>query len=135
MMARRNDRRKPQRRGEDRARSLANLAGADAERLALLLLMMKGYWPMARRYLAPGGEIDLVVRRGRTIVAVEVKARSTLDAAAATVTPAKLRRIGAAMRSFRAERRLGDGYDFRCDALLVAPWRWPRHVVDAGALD
>ena len=46
--------------GEDRRRSLANLAGADAERLALVLLVCKGYWPMARRYLAPSGEIDLI---------------------------------------------------------------------------
>jgi len=121
--------------GEDRRRSLANLAGADAERLALLLLVLKGYWPMARRYLAPAGEIDLVMRRGRTIVAVEVKSRPTLEDAAAALTPAKLRRIGAAMRSFRAERRLGDGHDFRCDAVLVAPRRWPRHMVDVGALE
>ena len=122
-------------RGENRARSLANLSGSDAELKALLMLVMKGYWPMARRYLASSGEIDLVMRRGRTIVAVEVKARPTIDLAAAAVTPAKLRSIGAAMRKFRAERRLGDGYDFRCDAVLVAPRRWPRHVVDVGALE
>jgi putative endonuclease len=122
-------------RGENRRRSLANLAGADAERLALLMLVMKGYWPLARRYLAPAGEIDLIVRRGRTIVAVEVKARPSLDLAAETVTPAKLRRISAALNTFRAERRLGDRYVFRCDAVLVAPRRWPRHVVDVGPLE
>ena len=115
-------------RGEDRRRSLANLAGADAERLALVLLVLKGYWPMARRYLAPMGEIDLIVRRGKTIVAVEVKARATLDSAAAAITPAKLRNIGLAMNAFRAGRQLDDSYTFRCDAVLVAPRRWPRHV-------
>jgi putative endonuclease len=122
------------RRGEDRRRSLANLAGADAERLALVLLVLKGYWPMARRYLAPMGEIDLIVRRGKTIVAVEVKARASIDSAAAAITPAKLRNIGLAMNAFRAERQLDDGYTFRFDAVLVAPWHWPKHVVDVGAL-
>ncbi len=39
--------------GEDRRRSLAALFGADAERLSLLLLILKGYWPLARRYRAP----------------------------------------------------------------------------------
>ncbi len=121
--------------GEDRARSLANLLGADAERLALLLLILKGYWPLARRYRAPGGEIDLVVRRGRTIVAVEVKARSMLGLAAETIDGAKLRRIGAALRAFRAERQLDDSHDFRCDAILVAPRQWPRHIIDIGALN
>ncbi len=120
--------------GEDRQRSLAALFGADAERLSLLLLILKGYWPLARRYRAPGGEIDLVMRRGRTIVAVEVKARPTLEEAAAAVTTAQLRRIGIALSRFRAERGLDDSYHFRCDAVLVAPRRWPRHIVDAGAL-
>jgi putative endonuclease len=122
------------RRGEDRRRSLANLAGADAERLALLLLVIKGYWPMARRFLAPSGEIDLIMRRGRTIVAVEVKARRTLEEASAAITPAKLRNIGLAMNAFRAARQLDDSYTFRCDAVLVAPRRWPRHLVNIGAL-
>ncbi len=120
--------------GEDRARSLALLFGADAERLSLLLLILKGYWPLARRYRAPGGEIDLVMRRGRMIVAVEVKARATLEEAAMAVTPAQLRRISLALARFRAERGLDDRYDFRCDAVLVAPRRWPRHIIDAGAL-
>jgi putative endonuclease len=121
--------------GEDRKRSLAYLAGLDAERLALLLLVAKGYWPLAKRYLAPSGEIDLIVRRGRSIVAVEVKARADLDAAAASITSAKLRRIGAALAHFRTERRLDDAYHFRCDAVLVAPRRWPRHIVDVGSLE
>ncbi len=125
-MARRN--------GEDRRRSLANLAGADAERLALLLLVCKGYWPMARRYLAPSGEIDLIMRRGNTIVAVEVKARRSLDDAAAAITPAKIQAISRAMNSFRAHRQLDDSHVFRCDAVLVAPWRWPRHRVNVGEI-
>ncbi len=120
--------------GEDRRRSLANLAGADAERLALLMLVFKGYWPMARRYLSPSGEIDLIMRRGRTIVAVEVKARRTLEDAAAAVTPAKIRTISRAMNSFRAHRQLDDSHVFRCDAVLVAPWRWPRHLVNVGTI-
>jgi putative endonuclease len=122
------------RKGEDRRRSLANLAGADAERLALLLLVLKGYWPLARRYLAPSGEIDLIMRRGRTIVAVEVKARRTPAEAAAAITSTKLRNISRAMASFRAHRQLDDSYVFRCDAVLVAPWHWPRHIVNIGAL-
>ncbi len=74
------------------------------------------------------------MRRGRTIVAVEVKARPTLDDAAAAISAAQLRRIGSALTRFRAERGLDESYHFRCDAVLVAPRRWPRHIVDAGAL-
>jgi putative endonuclease len=121
--------------GEDRRRSLARLAGADAERLALLFLICKGYWPLARGYRGHRGEVDLILRRGRTIVAVEVKARPTLVQAGEAVTPAKIRRIAAGLRQFRVERALGDSHDYRCDAVLVTPWRWPRHIENVGPLE
>jgi putative endonuclease len=120
--------------GENRRRSLANLMGADAERVALLLLIAKGYWPLARRYLAPSGEIDIIVKRGRTIVAVEVKARPTLESAAASITPGKLRKISSALNHFRSKRQLDDSYVFRCDAVLVVPGCWPKHVVNVGEI-
>ena len=47
-----------------------------AEAAALLLLLAKGFRPLARRYKTPLGEIDLIVKRGRTIAFVEVKARA-----------------------------------------------------------
>ncbi|MGL4240262.1 MAG: YraN family protein [Beijerinckiaceae bacterium] len=121
--------------GEDRKRSVARLAGVDAERLAMLWLICKGYWPMARDYRGHGGEVDLIMRRGRVIVAVEVKARTTLDQAKSAITPSQIRRIAAGLRQFRAERRLDDRYTYRCDAVFVAPRRWPIHVSDIGGLD
>jgi len=121
--------------GEDRKRSLANLRGIDAERIALCLLIMKGYWPLARRYLAHSGEIDLVMKRGRTIVAVEVKSRPDFDAAIRTLTPAKQQRIARAMQQFRARRNLDDRYICRYDAVLVVPWRWPQHIENIGPLE
>jgi putative endonuclease len=75
------------------------------------------------------------MRRGGLVAAVEVKARATLDDAAAAVTPAKIARIAAGMRQFRAERGLGDDLVYRCDAVLVAPRRLPRHLADVGPLD
>ena len=50
---------------------------------------------MARNWRCPTGEIDLVVRRGRLLVVVEVKARRTeaFGPAAAAVGPVKQRRL------------------------------------------
>jgi putative endonuclease len=101
----------------------------------MIFLMLKGFRPLVRGYRGRGGEIDLVMRRGRLVVAVEVKARSSLDAAAAALTAAKVARIGAGMRQFRSERGLGDDLIYRCDAVLVAPYRLPRHLADIGPLD
>jgi putative endonuclease len=121
--------------GEDRRRSLARLWGVDAERIALILLSLKGFRLLARGYRGRGGEIDLVMRRGDLVIAVEVKARATELAAAEAVTPAKVARIAAGMRQFRAERRLGDVLTYRCDAVVIAPGRLPRHIPDVGPLD
>jgi len=55
-------------------RHLAFARGKVAEAKALVALMLKGYRPLARRYAAVGGEIDLIMARGRTIAFVEVKA-------------------------------------------------------------
>ena len=63
--------------------------GARAEWLALAFLVLKGWRPLARRWRAPGGEIDLVMARGRVVIFVEVKARALIDDAATSVTGEK----------------------------------------------
>lgn len=49
--------------------------GLWAEHMAEAVLAAAGYACLDRRFRAPGGEIDLVVRRGDVLAFVEVKAR------------------------------------------------------------
>ena len=51
--------------------------GRYAEWAALFLLMAKGYRPRHRNWRGGGGELDLVMRKRRETVFVEVKARSS----------------------------------------------------------
>ena len=111
------------------------LRGRGAERLALLWLMAKGYRPLARRYAAQGGEIDLIVRRGGTIVFVEVKARETMASAATAIGAGKQRRFRRAARAWLARHPWAGGLTLRADGVFVAPGHWPRHVPDAFPLD
>ncbi|MGJ3265023.1 MAG: YraN family protein [Salinarimonas sp.] len=110
-----------------RRRALAR--GALAEWRALAALMLKGWRPLARRWRVHGGEIDLVMRRGRLVIFVEVKARAALDDARLAVTPQKRRRLARAIRAWRSRNRWADtGWSFRVDAVFLGRGRWPVHV-------
>ncbi|HKB78469.1 MAG TPA: YraN family protein, partial [Thermoanaerobaculia bacterium] len=54
--------------------------GALGERRAAWFYRLRGYSVIGRNVRLRGGEIDLVVRRGRTLVFVEVKTRQSLTA-------------------------------------------------------
>jgi hypothetical protein len=58
----------------------AHRFGLAAETLAAFYLRCKGYRILAQRYRNAQGEIDLLARKGATLVAVEVKARRSLEA-------------------------------------------------------
>ncbi len=77
----------------------------------------------------PGGEVDLVVRRGRTLAFVEVKQRGSEDAAAWALDEYRLRRVAVAAERLAA-RYARPGDDIRIDALFLVPRRLPRHLVN-----
>ncbi len=112
-------------------RRAAERRGKTAELLCLWHLRLKGYRILARRYKTPVGEIDLIARRGGTIAAIEVKARDDFDAAAEAVTRRQQQRIMRAVAHFLGGRPDLAMLAARFDVMLVAPRRWPRHLVDA----
>jgi putative endonuclease len=113
----------------------AHLFGLKAESLAVLLLRLKGYSIVARRYTISGGEIDLIARRGDSIAFVEVKARADLEAAADAISATKRRRISRAARVWLARNPWAAGLTLRGDAVFVAPRRLPRHAPSAYRLE
>ena len=111
------------------------LRGHKAELVALLWLLLKGYRPLARRYAASGGEIDLIVTRGDTIAFVEVKARGSMDDALAAITATKRRRFSRAARAWLSRHPWARTKTWRADAVFIAPRRWPRHLEAAFELE
>lgn len=109
----------------------AHARGLRAERLAGLLLRLKGYRILARRMKTRAGEIDLVVRRGGVVAFVEVKARTDLDGAAEALLMRQRARLARAAELFLAARPALARLDMRFDLVLVAPRRFPRHLADA----
>lgn len=78
--------------------------GADAERRAARHYRLRGYRVLGRNVWAGGNELDLIVRRGRSVVFVEVKARTRASHgdAAEFVDAEKLRRLRRAAEAWLA---------------------------------
>lgn len=105
--------------------------GLSAESRAAFFLIAKAYRIVARRWKTPFGEIDIVARRRRDLVFVEVKARETYDDAAEAVTERSKRRIAAAAELWLAHRPGDAQCNIRFDVILMAPGKMPRHIVNA----
>jgi putative endonuclease len=112
-------------------RQVAFRLGLSAESRAAAFLIAKGYRIVARRWRSSVGEVDIVARRRRTLVFVEVKARERLDDAAEAVILRQQRRIIAAAEAWLASHPDDVNSDIRFDVMLVAPKSLPRHIVAA----
>ena len=110
-------------------------AGDRGEELALRYLTARGYTLLRRNYRTRHGELDLIMRRGGTIVFVEVKLRRTtgfghpLEA----VTPRKRAKIRSMAELYLAKHK-PDFEELRFDVVgILAAGREPEieHVRDA----
>lgn len=109
--------------------------GLWAETACAVALVLRGYRIVARRLRSPVGEIDIVARRGAVLAVIEVKARPDAAAAAEAVTPQQKQRLIRAAAWLVSGRPALAALQLRFDVMLVTPWRWPRHVVDAWRAD
>ncbi len=112
------------------ARKAAEHRGGRGETLAAWYLRLKGWRILGRRVKTPRGEIDLVARRGRTVCFVEVKWRSNPADLDLAIDERRLQRVAAAANAL-APRFAGAKDVQRIDVLLLAPGRFPRHIVNA----
>ena len=97
--------------------------GKMAEYIALVYLLFKGYWPVAKNYVTGrgthAGEVDLIMRKGKMLVFVEVKERRSMEKAAYAISEQQKQRIIRGAEVFLAKHKKYDAYDIRFDAILV----------------
>ena len=111
------------------SRAAAERHGRKGEGFASLWLRLRGWRILAQRVKTPRGEIDLIVRRGRTVAFVEVKARATEADIEMSLDDYRLRRVAAAAEAVAA-RFVRPGDDMRIDAIFILPRRLPRHLAN-----
>jgi putative endonuclease len=113
---------------EDKRGDNKQSTGAAAEQRAADYLMQQGLKLVTRNFRCRGGEIDLVMRDGATLVFVEVRARARADfgGAAASITPTKQARIILAARHYLAQNKVDAPCRFDAVLLQAGQLQWLR---------
>lgn len=112
------------------ARRRAERRGRVGEVLAVWWLRLQGWRILKQRLRTPVGEIDILARRGATLLVVEVKTRATAAELDLAIDRHRLERVARAAQLV-APRYARAGDDIRIDVMLLAPGAWPRRIVNA----
>lgn len=122
-------------RGRSKRQKLAHRFGTQAERLAVLYLMAKGYKILATRYKVRAGEIDIIASARGTLVFIEVKRRQTFEDAMHALLPRQRERIIRAAEHWLASNNLPLSTDCRFDMIVFSNYLVPHHITNAFASD
>jgi putative endonuclease len=116
-----------------RPRTAKQIAGQAAEDRALHYLQQQGLKLVERNFRCKGGEIDLVMQDGAVMVFVEVRKRAAagFGGAAASVTPAKQRRLIVAAQVFLQRYKLPPACRFDVAAIDGEQLEWLKNAIDA----
>ncbi len=107
--------------------------GAEAEQAAADYLARQGLKLVARNFRCRGGEIDLIMRDGATLVFVEVRARARADfgGAAESITATKQGRIILAARHYLAQHPIDAPCRFDAVLLQAGRLQWLQAAFEA----
>ncbi len=110
-------------------------SGKWAEFLARMYLRIHGYQIVATNVITgrgtTAGEIDIVAKRGKCVVFVEVKKRKTLDDASYAIMARQQQRLVRGAQNYMRCHYEFKGYDCRFDAILVCLPFSIRHIKNA----
>ena len=82
------------------------------------------------RFSCSAGEIDIIARRARRLAFVEVKHRTTIDAAVEAVTWRNQDRVIEASHTWLCRHPAMNQFQLGYDIVAIAPGQWPRHFPD-----
>ena len=104
--------------------------GRWAERFAIIYMLFKGYRCLASRYKCKAGEIDLIFKRGQSLIFCEVKYRTDKDMLLYSVTDRQKQRIRHAAEFWLAQHNIVR-HNIRFDFIGLTLWQKPIHIKNA----
>jgi putative endonuclease len=116
-----------------RPRTSRQLSGQAGEDAALAYLQQQGLLLAERNFRCKGGEIDLIMQDGASLVFVEVRQRADMrhGGAAASVTPAKQARLLRAAQVFLQRYRALPVCRFDVIAIDDGQLAWLKNAIEA----
>jgi len=105
--------------------------GQDGEQLALQFLNEKGLRHVESNFRRPFGEIDLIMQDHGTLVFVEVRSRAKgrFGGAAASITPAKQRRLMLAAQAYLQRYQVTPECRFDVIAIDGGAIQWLKNAI------
>jgi putative endonuclease len=104
--------------------------GVLAEYFVMLLYQLQFYSILHHRMRNIAGEIDLICQRGKLLVFVEVKARSS-NFDDILCTNAQQQRIRRAAEIFIQRNTKYSQYQIRFDLVIIRPYKFPKIIKNA----
>lgn len=109
--------------------------GIWAEYYASAFLLIKGYRILYVRYKTKVGEVDIIAKKGKVLVFIEVKYRVNLETALSAVLPTAQKRIRRAAEHFliskKAKESLNLDTQIRFDVIGITKNNKIRHIHNA----
>ena len=103
--------------------------GKLSEWFAGLFFLLKGYKILQTRFKTKVGEVDLLLAKGNSLIAVEVKFRKNCGDASYAITPRQAQRVRQTL--LWAHKKYPYYENLRCDTLLISYNKWPIHIQNA----
>ena len=109
----------------------AERKGRRAENIVAFLLRLKGYRILGQRVKTPKGEIDIIAKRFKSLVFIEVKARRDYETGVLSVTQRQAKRIISAANYWRSAQENYNDCACRFDIVIVNPYLSITHLKSA----
>lgn len=115
-----------------RPRTERQQSGQDGEDAALAYLCMQGLTLLERNFRCKGGEIDLIMQDGGTLVFIEVRKRADQrhGGAAASVTRAKQARLIIAAQTWLQRQQRSPACRFDVIAIDAGALSWLKNAIE-----
>ena len=107
------------------------LVGQGGEAAAKKFLQAQGYEIVDSRWSCSAGEINLIARKNRLIIFVEVKTSRSIDQAVIRLSQGQQRRIVNAAHVWLSKQAFGPRFLFRFDAIFVGGSGQLKHIEGA----